>query len=166
MLLSLSMSVNVGGGTATPVAAITNGGGDAIHINPLVNRTVRFDVQRGAIIGNNIAINAAPFNANVKVLGVINDVLVAENGSFGIYAVAGGGGSIANLTVSNCMIRYNGSGLRAQVAGATILSKNNLITDNGFDIAAIGGAAMLTGLGNTLFNNGTPGAFTGTVVTQ
>ncbi|MEO8674733.1 MAG: hypothetical protein ABI569_04090 [Casimicrobiaceae bacterium] len=145
-------------------STITNGNGDAIHINPLANRTVRFDIQRGAIIGNNIALNAAPFNANVKVLGVVNDVLVAENGSFGIYAVAGGAGSTANLSVTNCVIRYNGTGLRAQVAGATILSKNNLITDNGFDIQAVGvGAAMLTGLGNTLFNNGTPGAFTGTV---
>ena len=148
-------------------STITNGNGDAIHINPLANRTVRFDVQRGAIIGNNVAVNAAPFNANVKVLGVINDALVAENGSSGIYAVAGGAGSIVNLSVTNSVIRYNGTGLRSQIAGATILSKNNLITDNGFDIQAVGaGAAMLTGLGNTLFNNGTPGAFTGTVVTQ
>lgn len=147
-------------------STITNGNGDAIHINPLANRTVRFDIQRGSIIGNNIAVNAAASNANVKILGVINDVLVAENGSFGIYASTGGASAIASLSVTNCVIRYNGSGLRAQVAGATILSKNNLITDNGFDIAAIGGGAMLTGLGNTLFNNGTPGAFTGTVSPQ
>jgi hypothetical protein len=127
---------------------------------------VRFDIQRGAIIGNNIAVNASASNANVKILGVMNDVLVAENGSFGIYASTGGASAIANLSVTNCVIRYNGSGLRAQLTGATILSKNNLITDNGFDIAAIGGGAMLTGLGNTLFNNGTPGAFTGTVSPQ
>ena len=148
-------------------STITNGNGDAIHINPLANRTVRFDVQRGAIIGNNVAVNAAPFNANVKVFGVINDVLVAENGSSGISAVAGGAGSIVNRSVTNSAIRYNGTGLRAQIVGATILSKNNLVTDNLFDISVVGaGAQMLTGLGNTLYNNGTPGAFTGTVFTQ
>lgn len=147
-------------------STIANGNGDAIHINPLASRTVRFDVQRGEIVGNNIAINASAANASVRINGIINDVLVAENGSFGIVANASGAGASALLSVTNSVIRYNGSGLRSAGTGA-IMSKNNLITDNAFDIAAIGaGAFMLTGQGNTIFNNTTAGTFTGTVTPQ
>lgn len=143
-------------------STITNGNGDAIHINPLAGRTVRFDVQRSEIIGNNIAVNAAPFNAGSIVLGAIADSLVSENGSFGIYANTAAGAT-STLYVTNCIIRYNGTGLRAQQPGSTIVFRNNVIADHGFGIAAIGGAALLTGLGNTMYNNGTPGAPTGTV---
>jgi hypothetical protein len=143
-------------------STVTNGNGDAIHVNPLAGRTVRFDVQRSEIIGNNVAVSAAPFNAGAIVLGSIADTLVSENGSFGIYANAGAGAT-STLYVTNCIIRYNGSGLRAQQPGSTIVFRNNVIADHGFGIAAIGGAALLTGLGNTMYNNGTPGAPTGTV---
>jgi len=141
-------------------STITNGSGDAVHINPVAGKTVRFDIQRGEIIGNNVAVNAAPFNAGAIVFGSIADTLVSENGSFGIVANATG---TATLYVTNCIIRYNGSGLRAQQPGATIVFRNNVIADNGFGIAAVGGAALLTGLGNTMYNNATPGAPTGTV---
>lgn len=143
-------------------STITGGSGDAFHANPAAGKTVRFDIQRSEIIGNNVAVNAAPFNAGAIVLGSIADSLVTENGSFGIYANAGAT-AVATLYVTNCVIRYNGSGLRAQQPGATIVFRNNVIADHGFGIAAIGGAALLTGLGNTMFNNGTPGAPTGTV---
>ena len=143
-------------------STITNGNGTAVNINPLTLKTVRFDIQRSAIIGNNIAVNAAPFNASSVVLGSIADTLVSENGSIGIYANAGAGAT-STVYVKDCVIRYNGSGLRAQQPGATIVFRNSLIADNSFGIAAIGGAAMLTGLGNTMFNNATPGSTTGTV---
>jgi hypothetical protein len=142
-------------------STITGGSGDAIHVNPAAGKTVRYDVQRSEIIGNNIALNAAPFNAGSVVLGSIVDTLVSENGSFGLYA--NNAGATSTLYVSNCIIRYNGTGLRAQQPGSTIVFRNNVIADNGFGIQAVGGAALLTGLGNTMFNNTTPGAPTGTV---
>jgi hypothetical protein len=143
-------------------STITNGNGDAVHVNPQASRTVRFDIQRSEIIGNNVAINAAPFNASSVVRGSIADSNVTENGSFGIVANAGATAT-ALLYVTNCVVRANGSGLRAQQPGATIVFRNNVIADHGFGLAAIGGASLLTGLGNTMFNNATPGAPTGTV---
>jgi hypothetical protein len=141
-------------------AVVGNGIGDGLHFNPGINRTVRFDVERSQIIGNNIAVNAAPANSGAKVLGVINETLVAENGSFGIVANAFAGAT-ATLSVSNSTIRYNGSGLRSQQAGSTIVFRNNRITDHGFGIQAVGGGALLTGSGNLLHDNTTPGAATG-----
>jgi hypothetical protein len=143
-------------------STITGGSGDGFHVNPTGGKTVRFDIQRSEIIGNNVALNAAPFNVGAAVLGSIADSLVAENGSFGIYANAVAGAT-ATLYVTKCIVRYDGSGLRAQGAGSTIVFRDNLIADNGFGIQAVVGAALLTGLGNTMFNNTTPGAPTGSV---
>jgi hypothetical protein len=105
--------------------------------------------------------NAAPFNAGAVVLGSLVDSLVVENGSFGIYANSVG--ATSTLYVSNCTIRANNTGLRAQGAGSTIVFRNNVIADHGVGIQSVTGAALLTGLGNTMFNNATPGAPTGAV---
>jgi hypothetical protein len=136
------------------------GNSDGLFFDPGVNRTVRFDVERSQIIGNNIAVRAAPTNVGAKVLGVINETLVAENGSFGIVANANAGAT-ATLSVSNSTIRYNGTGLRSQQAGSTIVFRNNRITDHGTGIQSVGGGALLTGQGNLLHDNTVPGAATG-----
>jgi hypothetical protein len=142
-------------------ATISNGSGDALHINPVAGATVRFDIQRGEIVGNNVAVSASPFNAGSTVIGTISGLLAVENGSFGI--IANSVGATATLYIRDSVSRWNGSGLRAQGAGSTIVFRDNLIADNGFGIQAVAGGAMLTGLGNTMFNNTAPGAPTGTV---
>jgi hypothetical protein len=83
--------------------------------------------------------------------------LVADNFSAGIVADGAGGGNMG-LSVTNCVVRHNVTGLSA--GAATIVFRNNLIVDNG---VGIDGGALLTGLGNTLYNNLIPGTPTGTV---
>ncbi len=144
---------------------VQGSGGDGLHFDPAGAHTVRFDVQRGAIVGNNIAVYAAPTTSGGKVLGVINEVLVAENGSFGIYANANAGAT-ATLEIWNTVSRYNGSGIRIQQAGSTAVIRNNIIVDNGFGIACVGCGGLLTGGGNLNYDNGTPGAPTGGVSLQ
>jgi hypothetical protein len=125
--------------------------------------TMRFDIRRGEFISNSVAVLAmASGGAGSNVIGVISDTLVADSSSAGISADADGVGAIAVLDVTNCVIRHNGNGLRAQNPGATITFRNNLIVDNAFGILAAGGA-LVTGLGNTMHGNGTPGAPTGTL---
>ncbi len=143
-------------------SAITGSSGDGFHVNPTGTKTVRFEIQRSEIIGNNVAVNAAAFNVGANILGSIADSLVSENGSFGIYANAAAG-AFSTLYVTNCIVRYDGTGLRAQQAGSTIVFRNNVIADNAFGIQAPVGGAMVSGGGNTMYNNTTPGAPTSSV---
>jgi hypothetical protein len=137
--------------------------GNGLHFNPAVG-TVRFEMQRGAISGSNTAVNAAPTTSGAKVLGVVNEVLVADN-SFGLVANAGAGAT-ATLEVWNSVVRNNTSGIRAQQAGSTIMLRNNVIVDNGIGIQCVSCNGILTGGGNVNHDNATPGAPTGPVTTQ
>jgi len=130
---------------------------NAIWLDPAPNNTIRLDVQRGELVANQIGVFAEPFGANSNIIGVIADTLVADNFSAGIVADSAGGGHVG-LSVTNCVLRHNGTGLSA--GAATIVFRNNLIVDNG---VGIDGGALLTGLGNTLYNNLIPGTPTGTV---
>jgi hypothetical protein len=131
----------------------------AVWVDPAPNNTIRFDIRRGELVLNQTAVLAQTFGAASTVIGTVADTLVSENPSAGIWADAAFVGTTVELDVTNCVIRHNGRGLLSGL-GATIVFRNNLIVDNTF---GIDGGALLTGLGNTLHNNGTPGAPTGTV---